>query len=358
MTTGLLIGYFEPLHLGHLQDINVAAGQVDTLHIVVLERDDGSSAFAVSIEDKARAVQVACQHFGFVKVHTAKTLGIDVRSCCYDEVDTPLTFDVLRQLIHHLKLDDAVVFYQHDTQAPLDETAYSDQSAIDLASLHYKIKTLPQTAFDSKTIYDNPLVNFHSIAPSARINYTKTICIVGGESSGKTTLVHKLANHYGATVALEMGRLYVHSDLGGTEVGLQLSDYALIAARHANAIHQATTMATAPVTFVDTDFATTQAFCEEYEGHTDDVVAAFAMTNRMDLTIMLDNNVQWVADGMRQLGSDQDRTRFENRLLLMFDRYDITPQMITHDDYHERYLQALTIVDGFLSQLLSHKVNS
>lgn len=42
MKTGILIGYFEPLHLGHLADINHATGQTDTLHVVILPKDGDS----------------------------------------------------------------------------------------------------------------------------------------------------------------------------------------------------------------------------------------------------------------------------------------------------------------------------
>lgn len=75
MKTGILIGYFEPLHLGHLADINHATGQTDTLHVVILPKD-GDSLFKPTLQDKARAVQVACGFFDFVKVHTAQSLNL------------------------------------------------------------------------------------------------------------------------------------------------------------------------------------------------------------------------------------------------------------------------------------------
>ena len=175
-----------------------------------------------------------------------------------------------------------------------------------------QVVTTPlQPEFDSYAIARDPVAHWSALHPQVRGDYTKTVAIVGGESSGKTTLVHKLANYYGASFALEMGRLYVGTDLGGSEIGLQYSDYGPIALNHAQAIREATAMSTAPVTIIDTDFVTTQAFCEEYEGRTHPFVAACIDEFRLDHTIMLDNNTPWVDDGMRSLGTPEARGRFE-----------------------------------------------
>lgn len=53
----------------------------------------------------------------------------------------------------------------------------------------------------------------------------RTVAILGGESSGKSTLVNKLANIFNTTSAWEYGRDYVFSHLGGDEIALQYSDY-------------------------------------------------------------------------------------------------------------------------------------
>lgn len=331
MTIGLLIGYFEPLHLGHLQDINVAAGHCDELHVVVVPRQDGGR-FQPTLQDKARWVQVACQHFGFVKVH--------------------ITQSAVGDYAQSLTIDDALMSELSIDERPL---VFARASAQIHGDTRHTLVTLPSHDYDDEAIYQNPMANFHHIAPSAKMDYTQTVCIVGGESSGKTTLVQKLANHYGATVALEMGRLYTHSDLGGTEVGLQYRDYLAIVTNHARAILDAKKNATAPIVLVDTDFVTTQTFCEEYEGRTHPVAAAFADEMRMDFTIYLDNNVKWVADGMRRLGSQKQRSQFADRLLKILSRHCITPVMIDDDNYHARYLQAVRFID---EQVLGVVVNA
>lgn len=331
MSIGLLIGRFEPLHLGHLQDINIAAGRCNTLHIILTPSEHRHHT-KLTLQDKARWVQVACEHFDFVRVHTSDSLELPVTG---DYVqgglpDEPMIQQVLAKVASDSADTDVIAFIKKDTDG---------QSALAI------------NEYDKLDIGANPILYFDKLAPSAKSDHVQTVCIVGGESSGKTTLVHKLANHYGATVALEMGRLYTHSDLGGTEVGLQYSDYTAIAVNHARAILDAKKHATAPIVLVDTDFVTTQAFCEEYEGRTHPVVAALADEMRMDHTIYLDNNVKWVADGMRRLGNQKQRSRFATRLLTVLERHGISPYMIDDDDYHQRYLQAVRYIDQHVLKL-------
>lgn len=325
-STGLLIGHFEPLHLGHLRDINTAAGQCDTLHIIITPKL-GNSRFRPTMQDKARWVQVACQHFDFIKVHTTDGLHINALG------DYGKTLHLDELIVKKLGIDDnnnhLKIFIKDGVS--LDEK--------------FSKVILPNWVYDDDKIYQNPIAHFYDIAAPARPNYVQTVCIVGGESSGKTTLVHKLANHYGASIALEMGRIYTYSNLGGTELGLQYSDYTPIAISHAQAIFDAKKHATAPIVLVDTDFATTQAFCEEYENRPNPVVAALSNDIRMDFTIYLDNNVEWVADGIRRLGGAAERTRFANRILEMLARHDITPFVIDNADYHARYEQAVKFID-------------
>ncbi len=327
-SNALLIGDFAPLHLGHLADINDASKLANTLHIVITAPAGIAtpSGRTPNLSDVARWVQVACQHFAFVRVHTVASLGLS--SVDFDYRSSRHANHSIDAICQALQLDDVIIASKH----PLSQSTYP--TAIIAATLD-----------DGLMIQTNPLMNFDRLAPACRYFYTQTVCIVGGESSGKTTLIHKLANHYGATVALEMGRLYTHSHLGGTELGLQYSDYLSIAINHAKAITDATAAATAPITLIDTDFATTQAFCEVYEKRTHPVVASLADNFRLDFTIYLDNNVAWVADGMRRLGDTKARSHFAQTLLDILARHDIRHHVIDDDNYHARYQQAVLWID-------------
>lgn len=347
--SGIMIGHFEPLHLGQLRSILHASGQVKTLHVIITIHPCPNPNFTVTLQDKARWLQMACQDLPFIQIHTTDEIMLPFHDRIDDTIiDIHKTNAKLRLLLKRLAILDEEGSATDDTELPILFVAANHPLATMTAQdqLMIPIETTPvQAGFDSAAIARNPVAHWQAIHPEARGNYTKTVAIVGGESSGKTTLVHKLANYYGASFALEMGRLYVGTDLGGSEVGLQYSDYAPIALDHAEAIRVAKYQAPAPITLVDTDFVTTQAFCEEYEDRTHPFVTACIDEFRFDHTIFLANNTPWVADGMRTLGSENARDRFESRLTDIFARHGISPYRVTSPNYDERYQQVIAYIN-------------
>lgn len=339
---GLMIGHFEPLHLGQMRSILAAAGQAKTLHIVITVHPKPHPDFAITLQDKARWLQMACAELPFIKIHMTNEIALPLHES-FDNVaiDIDASNAKLQRLSDALSLPVDTVLFVADNH-PLAQDGIREQLAMTIAT------TPLQAEFDSYAIARNPIAHWSAIHPQARGDYTKTVAIVGGESSGKTTLVHKLANYYGACFVLEMGRLYVGTDLGGSEIGLQYSDYGPIALNHAQSIREAAANATAPVTIIDTDFVTTQAFCEEYEDRNHPFVAACIDEFRLDYTIMLDNNTPWVADGMRSLGDKAARGRFEQRLINIFERHNIEPYLIDKPDYDARYQQALMFINQYV----------
>ena len=337
--SGLMIGHFEPLHLGQMRSILDAAGQAKNLHLVIMTHPSPHPDFKITLQDKARWLQMACADLPFIHIHTTDEIELPAHES-FAEVTIDITASnaKLQHLKEALSLPAQTVLFVAENH-PLT------QSDVDKQLVMPVVTTPLQSDFDSYAIARNPVAHWSALHPQVRGDYTKTVAIVGGESSGKTTLVHKLANYYGASFALEMGRVYVGTDLGGTEIGLQYSDYGPIALHHAQAIRDAKSTATAPVTIIDTDFVTTQAFCEEYEGRSHPFVAACIEEFCLDHTIMLDNNTPWVDDGMRSLGTPEARGRFEQRLVDIFARHHIVPHMIDQPDYDARYQQALLLID-------------
>ena len=344
--TGLMIGHFEPLHLGQMRSILYAAGQARTLHIVITAHPLPHPNFTITLQDKARWLQMACADLPFIHIHTTHEIELPLHDSFDDSfdrivIDIPASNAKLQRLASALDLPTNSVLFVAENH-PLTQSDVQDQ-------LLLQVVTTPlQPEFNSYAIARDPVAHWSAIHPQASGDYTKTVAIVGGESSGKTTLIHKLANYYGASFALEMGRLYVGTDLGGSEVGLQYKDYGPIALHHAQAIREATANATAPITIVDTDFVTTQAFCEEYENRTHPFVAACIDEFHLDHTIMLDNNTPWIDDGMRSLGTPEARGRFEQRLVDIFARHHIEPYMIDQPDYDARYQQAVLFIDQYI----------
>lgn len=101
---------------------------------------------------------------------------------------------------------------------------------------------------------------------------------------------------------------------------------------------------TAPVTIIDTDFITTQAFCQTYEGCRDPMTTAYIENMRFDHTILLSNNTVWVDDGLRTLGDQQARNNFQNLLKQLYKEHNIPVYEITESSYQERYRLAVQYI--------------
>jgi HTH-type transcriptional repressor of NAD biosynthesis genes len=198
-------------------------------------------------------------------------------------------------------------------------------------------------------IRENPFRYWEYIPTEVKPFFVRTVAILGGESSGKSTLVNKLANIFNTTSAWEYGRDYVFSHLGGDEMALQYSDYDKIALGQAQYIDFAVKYAN-KVAFIDTDFVTTQAFCKKYEGREHPFVQALIDEYRFDLVILLENNTPWVADGLRSLGSSVDRKAFQTLLVEMLQENNIEFVHVEEPDYDGRFLRCVELVKELMGE--------
>ncbi|MNE33946.1 Trifunctional NAD biosynthesis/regulator protein NadR [compost metagenome] len=219
---------------------------------------------------------------------------------------------------------------------------------------HLGIETIlvdPERSFmniSGSQIRQDPFRYWDYIPTEVKPFFVRTVAILGGESSGKSTLVNKLANIFNTTSAWEYGRDYVFSHLGGDEMALQYSDYDKIALGQAQYVDFAVKYAN-KVAFIDTDFVTTQAFCKKYEGREHPFVQALIDEYRFDLVILLENNTPWVADGLRSLGSPVDRKAFQYLLEEMLHANNIEYVHVESSDYEERFLRCVELVQQLLA---------
>ena len=81
----ILIGDFAPLTLSMLADINHAAGLSKTLHIIIQTPNHAPlpCGRTPTLADAVRWVQMACQSFGFIKIHTFDSLALPDMSFDY-----------------------------------------------------------------------------------------------------------------------------------------------------------------------------------------------------------------------------------------------------------------------------------
>jgi NadR type nicotinamide-nucleotide adenylyltransferase len=123
------------------------------------------------------------------------------------------------------------------------------------------------------------------------------VVLTGSESTGKTTLAGRLAEHYGAELVPEFVRGYAEAK-GGL---IEFSDHGPIA-RGQIALEDEHIARGAQLVVQDTDLLSTVVYCEHYFGRCPDWIREAAATRRPDLYLLCEIDAEWVHDGVRDRG--------------------------------------------------------
>ncbi|MEI7351377.1 multifunctional transcriptional regulator/nicotinamide-nucleotide adenylyltransferase/ribosylnicotinamide kinase NadR [Pectobacterium parmentieri] len=342
---GIVFGKFYPLHTGHIYLIQRACSQVDELHVILgydeprdrLLFENSSMSQQPTVSDRLRWLLQTFKYQKNIHIHAFNEQGME---------PYPHGWDVWSKGIQAFMQEKSITPNFVYTSEEQDAAQYREHLGIEAVLID------PQRSFmniSGSQIRHDPFRYWDYIPTEVKPFFVRTVAILGGESSGKSTLVNKLANIFNTTSAWEYGRDYVFSHLGGDEMALQYSDYDKIALGQAQYIDFAVKYAN-KVAFIDADFVTTQAFCKKYEGREHPFVQALVDEYRFDLVILLENNTPWVADGLRSLGSTTARSEFQNLLKTMLAKNNIPYVYIKESDYDSRFLHCVELVQ----QMLGH----
>lgn len=342
---GIIFGKFYPLHTGHIYLIQRAISQVDELCIILCsdtKRDEelfkhSAMSRQPTLNDRLRWLLQTFKYQKNIHIEILEEDGIPPYPNGWNEWSNRVKLLFKEKGI----IPDCVY-----SSEPQDVAMYQDLLNLNTVLID------PERNFmnvSGTSIRQAPLQNWQYIPTEVRPFFVRTVAILGGESSGKSTLINKLANVFNSTSAWEFGREYVFSHLGGDERALQFSDYDKIALGQAQYIDFAIKYAN-KIAFIDTDFVTTQAFCKKYEGKEHPFVQAMINNYRFDLVILLENNTPWVADGLRHLGNVSQRKDFQNLLISLLNKNGIKFVTIKSSDYDERYLKCIELVSQLINQ--------
>lgn len=346
---GITFGKFYPLHTGHIYMIERAISQVDELHVIMghdAGRDyelfeNSSMSTQPTVHDRLRWLLQTFKYQDNIHIHALDEQGIVAYPNGWADWSSRV-----KALLAEKNIVADCVYSSEPQDAPLYKKYFGLETV--LVDSNRTFMNISATK-----IRQDPFKHWIYIPTEVRPFFVRKVAILGGESSGKSTLVNKLANIFNTTSAWEYGREYVFSHLGGDEMALQYSDYDKIALGHAQYIDFAVKYAN-KLTFIDTDFITTQAFCKRYEGREHPFVQAMINAYRFDLVILLENNTPWVADGLRHLGHSAERKAFQQLLVRLLKKNKIAYVIIDSSDYEIRLLQSIELVKKLLQQEKSH----
>ena len=123
------------------------------------------------------------------------------------------------------------------------------------------------------------------------------VVLTGSESTGKTTLAGRLAEHFNAELVPEFVRGYAEAK-GGI---IEFEDHGPIA-RGQIALEHEYIARGASLVVQDTDLLSTVVYCEHYFGKCPDWIRDAAVVRQPDLYLLCEIDVDWVHDGVRDRG--------------------------------------------------------
>ena len=99
------------------------------------------------------------------------------------------------------------------------------------------------------------------------------------------------------------------------------------------------------IVFIDTEAIVTQFYCKLYEGKEDPAIDEIIKRQNYDLWLYLENDVQWVDDGLRKNGSVEGRNKGKQIMGELLEKYNISNKIkFISGNYEERLNKALEII--------------
>lgn len=319
---GMYGGTFNPLHLGHVNDIVIASSNCEKLYIVLAVSND-----ELEIDERIR--------YKWLRNITSDMPNVEIIKIYDDSKDKHHTDwikgrdDVIKQAG---KID--VVYAGDDYQGKnIWEELYPSSKIIYLSRNEINIS--------STLVRKDPFEYYEYLPKIVQEYYVKKVCIIGTESCGKSTLVRNLAKVFNTSYVEEAGR-YVCEDAGGIE-NMTPNDYFNILFHHKELERNRLKDAN-KVLLIDTDALITLFYylleykdSPEYNEKFQDIAEYITYLNDYDLYLFLEPDVPFVRDITRSDGTNRE---YNNEFLKeLLKKNKIAYESIA-GNYEERYNKA------------------
>ncbi|HEY5750904.1 MAG TPA: AAA family ATPase [Chryseolinea sp.] len=275
MKRGLVIGKFMPLHHGHIALINFAAARCDELIVSMSYTDQDA------IDPDLRLGWIKSV-FTDPRIRIAKIKDdFDNESLALDE-RTALWAPVMKRTYPSI----AIVFSSEAYGEPFARHLQAEHMAFDPGRT-----IVPVSA---TKIRSHPFQYWEHIPGVVRPYFVKKVCFYGAESTGKSTLAIRMAEYYNTEFVPEVAReLLITNDF-------TVEDIITIGNAHAQRVDEKIKTAN-KLLFCDTDAITTQIYSKYYLNVVPEVLYELEAKVKYDLYFLMDIDVPWIEDGLRDL---------------------------------------------------------
>jgi HTH-type transcriptional regulator, transcriptional repressor of NAD biosynthesis genes len=164
------------------------------------------------------------------------------------------------------------------------------------------------------------------------------VCLIGPESTGKTRLAERLAQHFVGTWLPEHAREYAEE----RENQLSYDDVEAIARGQIQIADRGSQIA--GLVIHDTDLISTVVYARHYYGRVPEWIVEEATKRRADLYLLLDTDVPWIADSARDTGGESREDLFD-AFRAALDEFECE-WVIISGDWEERFRSSVAAISG------------
>ena len=318
---GAVVGKFYPFHTGHRHLIKTASAHADHVTVIVCSKHDQ----LIPAETRARWIR---------QTHPNVTVIVyDQAAAGLDDDDTAGWARATKEV---LGVTPDVVFTSE---------RYGRSWARALGCDHYEVDRRRRTERVSGTmIRRDPIRNFGYLTAAARAHYVKRVCVIGAESTGKSTLSAALAEHYDTIWVPEYGRAY--TEVGRDPGAPWTTDEFRHIARTQNWLEDFLAGQANRVLICDTNAFVTATFHEAYLGDRDAVTEEIAAQRTYDLYLLCDVDAPFEQD---ETGLRDERLRDPMQLSYMRHLDELGAEyVIVRGSHEERVAHAVAAIDLLL----------
>lgn len=325
MTKAFVFGKFLPFHKGHEAMINFALTKCDFLTVLVCCSDKEN------IPDTIRRT--------WIQKTFKNENKIEVRTFNYLESELTNTSETSKQV--------------SETWAAIFRKQFPDYSILitseEYGSYVAAFMNIQHIAFDlnrehfpvsATAVRDDLFANWKFLPDSVKPDFAIKVVILGTESTGKTTLAEKLSEHFKCSLVREAAR-----EIIADSNAFIFTDLHLVAVEHSKRIDQAI-LGDSPLVIIDTDIHTTKSYARFSFGKELEVNADIYNSNKSNLYIYLNKDVDYRQDGTRLSEAERNSLDLSHRQVLKDHNIEIIE---INGNWEQRFKKAVEEVNKLIA---------
>lgn len=348
---GIYFGTFAPLHAGHQQDIYTAATKNDGVLLVVSGyKDDRGDKISLDLKTRFRYLREA---FNDEENFFITALNED---------NIPRYPNGWTQWVNELKniVQKSVSKDEHEFTIYVGEKEYVTMLNQLIPEWTVEYINREDIPISATMIRNDPEKYFNVINRVFRRHFTKRILLAGSASTGKSTLVRRLARSINAPFSEEAARLY-EEKYNITDNELDVTDYYHFTQGQYDANeHEVNSPANQGIVVFDTDAIVTRVYARLYLSKEDQdklepLFQEIIKKEKIDLIFVIPPITKYIDDGFRAMEWEESRYEYHNELMRQLEEFNLMDKVVILNDmdqyggFNARYAHALNEVSHITS---------